>query len=139
MMNGQTIGKRLLGLRVIQENGEPANFFQILIRGFLRSSVDMMYVGVFIILFSKNHKRLGDMAACTIVISENTAGLDEVPSFMLPPDAWPESFPDPFTISNEEKMLAQEYLRRKHTLKDNGERIEGVFRDYFAQQKNTTP
>ena len=137
IMNGQTIGKRILGLRVIQENGEPAGFFQILIRGFLRSSVDMMYVGVFIILFSKQHKRLGDMVAGTIVISEKSAKIDEIPSFMLPSSPWPETFPDPFTITNEEKMLAQEFLRRKHTLKDNGERVEGIFKEYFGQQKNT--
>ena len=138
MMNGQTIGKRILGLRVIQENGEPANFFQILIRGFLRSSVDMLYVGVFIILFSKKHKRLGDMAAGTIVISENSASLDEAPSFMLPSSPWPETFPDPYNLSNEEKMLAQEFLRRKHTLRDSGERIDGIFKEYFELQKNTT-
>ena len=139
MMNGQTIGKRILGLRVIQENGEPANFFQILIRGFLRSSVDMLYVGIFVILFSKKHKRLGDMAAGTIVISEKSVKIDETPSFMLPSGPWPETFPDPFTLTNEEKMLAQDFLRRKQTLKDNGERIEGMFRDYFGQKKNITP
>ena len=137
MMNGQTIGKRILGLRVIQENGEPASFFHILIRGFLRSSVDMMYVGVFIILFSKKHQRLGDMAAGTIVISENPTSLDETPSFMLTPARWPDAFPDPYSITSEEKMLAEEFLRRKFDLKDNGQRVEGVFREYFEQQKNT--
>ena len=136
MMNGQTIGKRILGLRVIQENGEPADFFQILIRGFLRSSVDMMYVGIFIILFSKKHKRLGDMAAGTIVVCEEPTSLVYTPAFMLPPSPWPKTFPDPFTISNEEKTLAQEYLRRKHTLKDNGERVEEAFKEYFGQRKN---
>ena len=134
MMNGQTIGKRILGLRVIQENGEPASFFQILIRGFLRSSVDMIYVGIFIILFSKKHKRLGDMAAGTIVVIENATSIYETPSFMLPSSPWPESFPDPFTLTNEEKMLAQEFLRRKHTLSNNGEKIEWVVREYFGQK-----
>ena len=134
-MNGQTIGKRILGLRVIQENGEPASFFQILIRGFLRSSVDMLYVGIFIILFSKKHKRLGDMAAGTIVIIENASSLDEIPSFMLPSSPWPEDFPDPYTLTNEEKMLTQEFLRRKHTLKDNGKRVEKIIKDYFELKK----
>ena len=138
LMNGQTIGKRILGLRVIQENGEPASFFQILIRGFLRSSVDMMYVGIFIILFSKKHKRLGDMAAGTIVINENAASADETPSFMLPQSPWPDYFPDPFTLTNEEKMLLQEYLRRKHTIRDSGEKIEGIIKAFFESRKNTT-
>ena len=139
LMNGQTIGKRILGLRVIQENGEPASFFQILIRGFLRSSVDMLYVGIFIILFSKKHKRLGDMAAGTIVISEESANPADTPSFMLPVSPWPEDFPDPYTLTNEEKTLAQEYLRRKHALGLSGVGIEGIIKEYFAWKKNTIP
>ena len=131
MMNGQTIGKRILGLRVIQENGEPANFFQILIRGFLRSSVDSLYIGIFVILFSKKHKRLGDMAAGTIVISEKPASVDEMPFFMLPSSPWPVNFPDPYELSDEEKTLVQEYLRRKYAISDNGAKIEKLFREYF--------
>ena len=132
IMNGQTVGKRLLGLRVIGENGEPANFFQILIRGFLRSSVDQIYVGIFIILFSKNHKRLGDMAAGTIVISERSASVEELPFFMLPSSPWPENFPSPDDLSDAEKTLVQEYLRRKYAISDNGERLEKLFKEYFG-------
>ena len=131
VMNGQTIGKRILGLRVIQENGEPVNFFQVLIRGFLRSSVDVMYVGIFIILFSEKHKRLGDMAAGTIVVSEKSAHVEEMPFFMLPSSPWPESFPDPYELSDEEKTLAQEFLRRKYAISDNGARLEKLFKEYF--------
>jgi len=70
LMNGQTIGKRILGLRVIRDNGLPIEFTHSLIRGVLRSSLDMVYIGFFVILFSQKHKRLGDMAAGTIVVSE---------------------------------------------------------------------
>ena len=134
VMNGQTIGKRVLGLRVIQENGEPVGFFQILVRGFLRSSVDMMYIGIFIILFSKKHKRLGDMAAGTIVISEKHGSYGEKPAFMLPPSPWPSDFPDPFELTNEEKTLVQEYLRREYTLMDDGARLAKLFAEYFEEK-----
>lgn len=70
-MNGQSFGKRVFGLRAIRENGQPIEFTQALIRGLIRSSADMMYIGVIIIFFHPMHKRLGDIAAGTIVISEN--------------------------------------------------------------------
>ena len=135
IMNGQTIGKKFLGLRVIQENGEPATFYQILLRGFLRSSVDSLYVGGFVILFSKKNKRIGDMAAGTVVVSENRAKANEVPSFMLPPPVWAESLPDLFSLSKEERVLVQEFLRRKNVLADKGERIEGLFAEFFNADK----
>src|SRR6058998_1739197 len=36
LWNGQTIGKRAYGLRVINEDGSPARFTQVLIRNLLR-------------------------------------------------------------------------------------------------------
>lgn len=68
---GQTIGKRLLRLRVMDAQGLHLQFSQVVVRNLLRF-VDMlpaMYVvgGVFCLL-SKNAQRLGDLAANTIVI-----------------------------------------------------------------------
>ena len=137
IMNGQTIGKRFLGLRVIQDNGEPASFFQILVRGFLRTSMDSLYIGLFIILFSKKHKRIGDMAAGTVVISENRARPGEAPAFMLPPCPWPEKFPDSFSMTNEERILVQDFLRRKPALADRGAKIEGLFEECFGTNLDT--
>ena len=134
VMNGQTIGKRILGLRVIQDNGEPVNFFNVLIRGFLRSSVDILYVGVFVILFSKKHKRLGDMAAGTIVVSELSEG---VSLFSLQQVSWPENFPDRYELSNEENELVQDFLRKRRMLEDGGARLAGKFKEYFDEKETS--
>jgi len=69
-MNGQTWGKKLFKLRAIRENGLPMSLSHVLVRGLFRSSLDMLYIGLFAIMFSKQHKRLGDMAAGTVVVSE---------------------------------------------------------------------
>ena len=77
-MNGQSVGKKILKLRVICDNGQPVGFTQVLVRGLIRSSVDMLYIGLFTILFSKQSKRLGDMAAGTVVVIEgviNSGGI----------------------------------------------------------------
>ena len=128
VMNGQTIGKRLLGLRVIQDNGEPVGFFHVLIRGFLRSSVDILYIGIFVILFSKKHKRLGDMAAGTIVVGEKR---ESVLSFFEEQAAWPENFPDTYELSKEENELVHDFLKKRHTFDDGGEKLAKLLKEYF--------
>ena len=68
---GQTVGKRLLRLRVVDVQGLRLQFSQIAIRNLLRF-VDMLpafyLVGGLACLFSRRGQRLGDLAANTIVI-----------------------------------------------------------------------
>ncbi len=69
--NGQTVGKRLLDLRVIDERGFAIDLFQSVIRNLLRV-VDMMPffygVGGVAALSNPRQKRLGDSAAGTVVV-----------------------------------------------------------------------
>jgi uncharacterized RDD family membrane protein YckC len=73
---GQTIGKRLFGLRVIDVHGLRLQLPQIAMRNLLRF-VDMLpffyLVGGLTAVFSRNAQRLGDMAANTIVTRERKA------------------------------------------------------------------
>jgi uncharacterized RDD family membrane protein YckC len=72
-MGGQTPGKRILGLRVLQENGQSATFLSIIIRNLFRI-LDFLptfyFLGALVMLFSSKDKRIGDMVAGTIVIIE---------------------------------------------------------------------
>ncbi|GAB3802291.1 RDD family protein [Virgibacillus kimchii] len=69
--NGKTIGKRMVGIRVIQENGHNITFMSALIRNLLRI-IDMLptsyFLGIILVFFHSKHKRLGDMAAGTVVV-----------------------------------------------------------------------
>jgi uncharacterized RDD family membrane protein YckC len=72
---GQTVGKRLLGLRVIDAQGLRLQFPQIAIRNLMRfvDCLPLLYlVGGTSALFSRNCQRLGDLAANTIVARERT-------------------------------------------------------------------
>jgi uncharacterized RDD family membrane protein YckC len=68
---GQTIGKRLLRLRVMDAEGLRLSFGQIVIRNLLRF-VDMLpafyFVGGLACLVSGKAQRLGDFAAGTVVV-----------------------------------------------------------------------
>ena len=73
LWNGQTLGKRLLRLRVSDENGRKLLFSQIVIRNLLRfvDSMPVFYlVGGIATLLNRRAQRLGDLAAGTIVIRQ---------------------------------------------------------------------
>ena len=69
--NGRSIGKYLVGLRVVCDGGVPLTLRESLIRNLLRM-VDMLpqlyLVGLVAHLMSADGKRLGDFAAGTIVV-----------------------------------------------------------------------
>jgi uncharacterized RDD family membrane protein YckC len=71
LWRGQTIGKRLLHLRVVDVQGLKLHFNQIAIRNLLRA-VDILpglyLVGGLAVLLSRRAQRLGDFAANTVVI-----------------------------------------------------------------------
>lgn len=68
---GQTVGKRLLRLRVMDVQGLRLQFHQVLLRNLLRF-VDMLpglyLVGGLACLVSRRGQRLGDLAANTVVV-----------------------------------------------------------------------
>lgn len=70
---GQTIGKRVLRLRVVDAHGLPLTFPQILLRNLLRfvDALPGFYaVGGLASLLNTRGQRLGDLAAGTVVIWE---------------------------------------------------------------------
>jgi uncharacterized RDD family membrane protein YckC len=70
--NGQSPGKRLLGIRVVGDGGVPVAPGQVVVRNLVRF-VDMQLayaVGMIAIFATKEEKRLGDLAAGTVVVSE---------------------------------------------------------------------
>ena len=68
---GQTLGKRMLKLRVIDAQGLRLQFSQVALRNLLRivDSLPFLYlVGGIACLFSRRTQRLGDFAANTVVV-----------------------------------------------------------------------
>jgi uncharacterized membrane protein SpoIIM required for sporulation/uncharacterized RDD family membrane protein YckC len=74
LFDGQTIGKRHLGLRVVRDGGYSIGFGAAATRNIMRA-IDMqpgiVYLfGIVSAVMSKTGKRLGDMVAGTVVIQE---------------------------------------------------------------------
>jgi len=72
-MNGQTPGKRHFKIRVVRREGGAVTFYAIAIRSLLRA-VDFLpvayAVGAITMFVARKSQRLGDLAAGTVVISE---------------------------------------------------------------------
>lgn len=81
LWRGQTLGKRLLGLRVIDAEGRRVTLPQIIVRNLLRP-VDMLpafyLVGGVACWLGRHHQRLGDLAARTIVIRSESVTVPDV-------------------------------------------------------------
>lgn len=70
LWRGQTPGKRYAKIRVIREDGRNAGLPQAILRSLLRVVDELMFIGLLLILFTKQEKRLGDWVAGTLVIQE---------------------------------------------------------------------
>lgn len=70
---GQTPGKKRASIRVVDDNGRPVNLLKTSLRALCRPIDDLSFIGVFLIIFGKREKRIGDLIAGTLVIQEEAA------------------------------------------------------------------
>jgi len=73
LWHGLTPGKRLVGLRVLQANGLPATFWQVLVRNVLRIADFLPFfygAGALAVIINDQNRRIGDQVAGTVVARE---------------------------------------------------------------------
>ena len=126
--NGQSLGKRALGLRVIKEGGYPIGFADSAIRNLVRlvDFLPFFYgAGLLAMLINKDWRRLGDLAAGTLVVKTAptdrrlTGPLSKVaPAVNIPPQAT-FTYADwirPELVTETELGIIREYLGRRGML-----------------------
>jgi uncharacterized RDD family membrane protein YckC len=119
--NGQTPGKRLARLRVLRESGYPIGPVDALIRNLVRlvDFLPMAYgLGVVVMLVDSRSRRLGDLAAGTIVVKERRAL--RAADLLAPEPPLPEGPPDELRapVANVERLTAADYsLLREYLLR----------------------
>jgi uncharacterized RDD family membrane protein YckC len=80
---GQTPGKRLVGLRVLDVSGRPVTVHAAIVRNLLRliDQLPGVYaLGILSILVTRRQQRIGDLAAGTVVVHERLDGRVVLPS-----------------------------------------------------------
>jgi uncharacterized RDD family membrane protein YckC len=111
---GRSVGKMVMGLRVVSEDGGPERFRQALFRA-LASVVEIwMLLGspaVICSMLSPKAKRIGDIFAGTVVISERGPKLGP-PPVMPPPLAWWAASLQLSGLGAEQAEVARQFLSR---------------------------
>jgi uncharacterized RDD family membrane protein YckC len=117
LLAGRTLGKMALGLRVVRDDGGPIGLRHALVRGLVgffveRPGVTSGSAAVICALLNPQGKRLGDLAAGTIVVQERVARTHTVTVQMPPPlAAWAATL-DLSRLPDELAQRARAYLTR---------------------------
>ncbi len=96
LWSGQTVGKKAFRLRAVGDRGEPLTFAQAGIRNIVRIVDFLPYaygVGLIVLFVNGKGKRLGDLAAGTIVVKDSDhVWLWSLPAARLPAGAPPPAY-----------------------------------------------
>ena len=116
LWNGQTPGKKLMGIRVVRDGGYPIDFSASLIRNLVR--VGEWAIGGYAIsaisaLISPENKRIGDIAAGTIVVRDHRM---EAPKQLLEDLREEPSYASTLYLSGEERGIVRRFLDRRESL-----------------------
>ena len=117
--NGQTPGKRVIGLRVISVTGRPVSVFEAILRNVVRIADQLpgIYaIGIVSIFVTERNQRLGDLAAGTVVVHEREVTSTEAEVQFAAP-AMPTHH-GASRLSPEEVAVIELFVRRRDQLDD---------------------
>jgi uncharacterized RDD family membrane protein YckC len=117
LTRGRTVGKMVLGLKVVRDDGSSIRFRHALVRTLMWFFVDFApwfaaSPGIVASLMNKQGKRIGDMVAGTVVIRERQQSMSSPPLF-VPAHlvAWAQSL-ELSQLPDELANTARDYLAR---------------------------
>lgn len=111
-LDGQSLGKRALGLRVVNSDGTPVTWLPSVTRNLLRvvDALPGLYgVGLASCLIDAQSRRLGDIVAGTLVVHVRAGSSDK-----HVPEAAPLPLPQPLTL--EEQLTLIDFAERASQL-----------------------
>jgi uncharacterized RDD family membrane protein YckC len=116
LWSGQSPGKKLMGLRTVKEGGYPVTFIDVVLRNLLRGA-DWLpafnVVGLAVMAFDSRFRRLGDLVAGTMVVSEERSRIGSALRISPPPSAEElEWIPASVRLDGAELDALELFLRR---------------------------
>lgn len=140
LWDGQTPGKRLLHLRVVQDGGYSVTFGASAVRNLLRV-VDLLpppiyLVGIVTALLNPARKRLGDVAAGTFVVKESRN--EPAPAATVGGASSAPNAPVSAQLSEDEYAVLELYALRRSQLEPERRRLIATqLGERFAQHMDT--
>jgi len=140
LWNGQSPGKRRVGLRVIRMDGTPITLSESIIRNLVRL-VDFLPayygVGVIAMFINSQARRLGDLAAGTMVVHDRAAVTLEslaaaparpTPGLSTTGNPWPVE-----RLTSRDLEMAEDFLRRRDSLANRAELAQRIAQALLAR------
>lgn len=142
-LSGRTPGKAALSLRVVRADGSPGQFPDFLLRNLLRGidalpavGLPTFGIGVLTMAIDPRLRRLGDLVAGTVVVSEDKAHM--LGSVAIEPPVSEEerqAMPPAVHLTNEELQVIEAFLRRRRRLSDErAEELASYFGPLLAKR-----
>ncbi len=143
LWNGQTPGKRWVGLRVIRLDGTPVTTAEVVIRNLVRT-IDLLPtaygVGIIVMFVNRNSRRLGDLAAGTVVVHEQgTAALSDLAGdrrdalvTLHTNSVVPAGFPLE-RLTGQDLQMIEEFLMRRYHLANRRELAGHILRSLYER------
>lgn len=154
---GRTPGKWIMGLRVIQENGQPLSWWSSALRNLLRvaDTLPLMFFfaddlgplcllpvygpGLLCMLCSPKLQRLGDLAARTVVVQERRPELPREPVIFEKIEPLARSDLNSFAPRPRTLSLIDRFLGRRSVLRhERGHALAAPLASAIAQRLNFT-
>jgi uncharacterized RDD family membrane protein YckC len=97
-VTGWTIGKLLVGVRVVNKDGNPAGLGRNVVRWllFIVDGFFLLLPGLITMLASRGHRRVGDMAAGTYVVAHDSTGVPPLAPTPAPTAVFGGPVPQPW-------------------------------------------
>ncbi|MCP4427984.1 MAG: RDD family protein [Chloroflexi bacterium] len=151
LWNGQSPGKRWAGLRVIRADGTPITLTESLIRNLVRL-VDFLPIyygiGVVTMFINEQSRRLGDLAAGTLVVRERKnvaiSTLEEsvyernLGGFRFTPDELEAALPVE-KLTDKDIAIAKDFLQRRAILPNRSSLGQSIAQSLYEKMEIPLP
>lgn len=118
-LKGQTLGKIILKLRVITDDGQHPSFSAIFLRNVLQLVDILPGLGFAAMFVHPKEKRIGDLVAGTLVVQERSAQVKEIPLYythLKLTKKEKQDFSLLTVLSSEQYRVLESYLGRRGDL-----------------------
>lgn len=147
-LDGQSIGKRYMNIKVTRLNGTPASIGNFVVRWLLRPidvTLTSGLAAVLSILITGTGQRLGDLAAGTTVVKlKDQSSVKDLPLTEVEPTGTPQ-FPEVDRLSDEDVHTANDvlavlkYKRRSHRREELGQRTKRALQQKMGITTDLSP
>ncbi|MDR2824630.1 MAG: RDD family protein [Prevotellaceae bacterium] len=117
---GQTPGKRIVGIRIVREDGGEATFGTYFVRWLLGIVDGMFYniVGLIVMLVTEKRQRVADLVAKTVVISTKTQIFVQRPDFERIAQEYNPVFTQVLQLSDRDVRIIRASYSRARAIND---------------------